>query len=136
MNERREQENEQLHRGHALVEQFGPGVFVLLQQGAAVLRARPPQSGGAGAGTQRSPRGGALVAHRLEEGAAAAAAPRGPAVAQAGLVVALVRRLQQHPVQRVEQLGLGHAQLVLVPCQMSTWDIRTFHVNVAPMLDE
>ena len=41
MYERCKQEHEQLHRGHALVEQLGPGVLILLQQGAAVLRARP-----------------------------------------------------------------------------------------------
>lgn len=37
-------------------------------------------------------------------------------MAQAGLVVALLWGLQQHPVQRVEQLGLRHTQLVLVTC--------------------
>lgn len=115
MNKRRKQEHKQLHSGHALVEQLGTSVFILLQQGAAVLGARPAQGrAGARAG---SPRGRALVPHRLEEGAAAAA--RRPAVAQAGLVVALLGSLQQHPVQRVEQLGLGHAQLVLVACRRS-----------------
>lgn len=112
MYERCKQEHEQLHGGHALVEQLGASVLILLQQGAAVLLARPSQSRtGAGA---RSPRGRPLVPHGLQEGAAAAA--RRPAVAQARLVVALLGRLQQHPVQCVEQLGLGDAQLVLVTC--------------------
>lgn len=114
MDERSEQEHKQLHCGHALVEQLGATVLVVLQQqGAAVPGPRAPQ-GRAGAGA-RGPRRRALVADGLEEGAAAAA-PR-PAVAQAGLVVALLRGVQQHPVQRVEQLGLCHAQLVLVTCQ-------------------
>lgn len=113
MDEWRQQEHEQLHGGHALVEQLDSGVLVLLLKGAAVKRSRPDQSR-ARAGARGSRRG-ALVPHRLEEGAAAAAAP-GPAVAQAGLVVALLRGVQQHPVQRVEQLGLGHAQFVLVAC--------------------
>lgn len=115
MNQRRKQEHKQLHCGHTLVEQLSASVLILLQQGAAVLGPRPSQ-GRARAGAW-SPRGRSLVPHRLEEGAAAAA--RRPAVAQAGLVVALLRSLQQHPVQRVEQLGLGHAQLVLVTCGRS-----------------
>lgn len=116
MSERRKQEHKQLHRGHALVEQLGAGVLVLLRQGAAALGARASQ-GRAGA-RARSPRGRSLVAQRLQEGAAAAAARR-PAVAQAGLVVALLGGVQQHPVQRVQQLGFGHAQLVLVACRRS-----------------
>lgn len=120
MNERSEQEHKQLHRGHALVEQLGASMLVLLRQGAAMLGARPPQGGsGARAG---SPRGRTLVANRLEERAAAAAAR--PAVAQAGLVVALLSGVQQHPVQRVQQLGLGYAQLVLVACRGSEVSVR------------
>lgn len=115
MNKRRKQEHKQLYCGHTLVEQLGTSVLVLLQQGTAVLGPWASERR-AGART-RSPRGRSLVAHRLEEGAAAAA--RGPAVAQARLVVALLGSLQQHPVQRVEQLGLGHAQLVLVACRRS-----------------
>lgn len=115
VNQRSKQEHKQLHCGHTLVEQLGTSVLILLQQGAAVLRPGPPQ-GRAGARAWSS-RGRALVPHRLEEGAAAAAP--GPAVAQAGLVVALLGSVQQHPVQRVEQLGLGHAQLVLVACRES-----------------
>lgn len=113
MNERSKEEHKQLHCCHALVEQLGATVLVLLQQGAAVLGPRAPQSrAGAGAG---SPGRRALVPDGLEEGAAAAA-PR-PAVAQARLVVALLRGVQQHPVQRVQQLRLRHTQLVLVACQ-------------------
>lgn len=105
MDERRKQEHEQLHGGHALVEQLCPRALVVLQQGAAVLRPRA----GARAG---GPRGGALVPQRLEEGAAAAAP--GPALVAQRLLVALLRGVQQHPVQRVQQLGLRHSQLVLV----------------------
>lgn len=95
MNKRREQEHKQLHRGHALVKQLGTSVLVLLQQAAAVLGAWLSKGGRAGTGARRSPRGRPLVPHWLKEGAAAAAAaPRGPAVAQAGLMVALLRRLQ------------------------------------------
>lgn len=39
MNKRSKQEHKQLHCGHALVEQFGPSVLILLEQGAAVLGA-------------------------------------------------------------------------------------------------
>lgn len=116
MDERREQEHEQLHRGHALLEQLGPGVLVVLQQGAAVPG---PRSHQAGAGAQaRGSRGGALVPYGLEEGAAAAAPPR-PPLARDGLVVALLGGIEEHPVQSVEQLGLRHAQLVLVACWRS-----------------
>lgn len=96
MNKWRKQEDEQLHGGHALVEQLGASVLVLLQKGAAVLRPGPPRAR-AGAGRAG---GRTLVPHGLKEGAAAAAA--GPAVAQTGLVVALLGGVQQHPVQRVE----------------------------------
>lgn len=129
MDERRKQEDEQLHRGHALVEEFGASVLVLLQQkgppdpAPAAMRGSRP--------TQRRARGGggALVAQRLQEAhdsaptadsASTAAAAARPAVAQSGLVVALLGGVQQHPVQRVQQLGLGHAQFVLV-----TWLVRT-----------
>lgn len=111
MNERSEQEHEQLHRGHALLEQLGPGVLLVLQQGAAVPG---PRSHEARPRAQaRSSRGGALVPHGLQEGAAAAAAPR-PPLAQDGLVVALLGRIQEHPVEGVEQLGLSHTQFILV----------------------
>lgn len=111
MNERSEQEHKQLHRGHALLEQLGPGVLLVLQQGAAVPGPRSHQARArAQAGGSRR---GALVTHGLQEGAAAAAAPR-PPLAHDGLVVALLGRIQQHPVEGVEQLGLGHAQFVLM----------------------
>lgn len=113
MDERRQQEDKQLHGGHALVEELGTGVLVLLLKGAAVERSRPDQSR-ARAGA-RSPRRGSLVPNWLEERAASAAAS-GPAVAQAGFMVALLRGVQQHPVQSVKQFGLSHAQLVLVAC--------------------
>lgn len=35
------QEHKQLNSGHTLVEQFGTCMLILLQQGTAVLRARP-----------------------------------------------------------------------------------------------
>lgn len=122
MNERREQEHKQLHRGHTLVEELGAGVLVLLQQGPPAVLGPRAAEGRARAGAWRAG-GRALVPQRLEEGAAAsssattaAAAARRPAVAQAGLMVALLRGFQQHPVQRVQQLCLSHAQLVLVTC--------------------
>lgn len=127
MDERRKQEDEQLHRGHALVEEFGASVLVLLQQ-------QGPDAHAATRGSRHAQRrarggGGALVAQRLQEAhdsaptadsASTAAAAARPAVAQSGLVVALLGGIQQHPVQRVQQLGLGHAQFVLV-----TWLVRT-----------
>lgn len=123
MDEGCEQEDEQLHRGHALVEHLGALVLLLRQERGAAPGARAAQ-GRAGHGAGGS-RGGALVGLGLEVPAAAAAAPgpalaqaralaRARALAQARVVVALLVRLQEHPVQRVEQLGLGHTELVLV----------------------
>lgn len=125
MDERRKQEDKELHCGHALVEEFGASVLVLLQQhgspAAAMWGSRP---------AQRRARGGrgALVAQWLQEAhdstptanSTSTAAAARPAVAQSGLVVALLGGIQQHPVQRVQQLGLGHTQFVLV-----TWFERT-----------
>jgi len=119
VDERCEQEDEQLHRGHALVEHLGALVLLLRQERGAAPGARAAQ-GRAGHGAGGS-RGGTLVGLGLEVPAAAAAAP-GPALAQARalartrarVVVALLVRLQEHPVQSVEQLGLGHTELVLV----------------------
>lgn len=79
VNEGGKEKHKELHSGHVLVVEFGTGIFILFSCAAIAVCET-------------------LVPHGLKVGTTATTAAPRPAVSQARLLMALLGRLQKHPM--------------------------------------